>query len=122
MKEILRHLLEAEEAGCRAAAELEARGEELLRRARAEAESIARNVRADAERQCEVLQRQSRIQAQQGCQAIMEETDAAIERLRAEAANRRPQAVAVSVAMLLGEQLATDAGSLNIESQPINGS
>ena len=45
MKEILRHLLEAEEMGCRAVAELEARGEELLRRATTESDSIVDKAR-----------------------------------------------------------------------------
>ena len=110
MKEILRHLLEAEEKGCRATVAFEARGEELLRRATTECDGIVRQVRADTERQCEALQRQSRAQAQQGCQAILQETDAAIARVRAEATDRRRQAVEQIVAMLLGEPLVTDAG------------
>ncbi|MBI2481272.1 MAG: hypothetical protein HYV60_22320 [Planctomycetia bacterium] len=120
MKEILRHLLEAEELGCRAVAELEARGEELLRRATTESDSIIHNVRADTERQSGVLKRQSRTQAQQDCQAILQETDVTIERVRAEAIDRRPQAVERIVAMLLGEQLGTDSGSENTASQRVN--
>ena len=115
MKKIIRQLLEAEKAGQRAAAELEASGEELLRKAKIEGDNAVQKVRSDTERQIEELKRQLRTQAQQGCQAIMQETDATFERLCGEAIRRRPQAVARVVTMLLGEPLVTDAGSMGAE-------
>ena len=117
MKEILRQLLEAEEAGQRAAAELEASGEELLRKAKIEGDNAVQKVRSDTERRIEELKRQAGTQAQQGCLAVRQETDATIERLRGEAVRRRPQAIARVVAMLLGEVSVTDTGSLKAESQ-----
>jgi vacuolar-type H+-ATPase subunit H len=103
MKEVLRQLLEAEEAGRQAAAQLEQTGEEILLHARAECEEIARQGRLDAASEIEGLRDRTRAQTEAGRQAIAQEADASIERLRCLAARQRAEAVARVVAILLGE-------------------
>lgn len=107
VKETLRHLLEAEEAGRREAARLEAAGDEIVRKARAEGEKYAQAIRLTVEREIAELQRQAQTEIEQGCQAIVHETDATIERLKTQAATQRSEAVKKVVAILLGDEEAS---------------
>jgi len=104
MKDILRRLLEAEEAGRQAATRLEATGEDILRQARATSAAIVGQVRAEAAQRVQELERQAGDQIERGRQAVEQETSTTLERLRAQAAPRRPEAVAQGVAILLGER------------------
>ena len=58
MKDILRRLLEAEEAGRQQAAELEAAGEELLRQAAAERDAAVTQIQLETARQVDELTRE----------------------------------------------------------------
>jgi vacuolar-type H+-ATPase subunit H len=104
LKETLRQLLEAEEAGRQAAAGLEAAGDEIVRKARIEAERCAQAVRVSAEREIEELERQAQSGIDRDCKAIADETDATVERLKTQAAGRRAEAVKKVVAIPLGEE------------------
>jgi vacuolar-type H+-ATPase subunit H len=104
LKETLRQLLEAEEAGRQAAAEQEAAGEEIVRTARAECERRGQAIRASAESKIAELEWKAQAEIDEGCHAIADETDAAIERLKRQAAGHRAVAVQKVVAMLLGEE------------------
>jgi F0F1-type ATP synthase membrane subunit b/b' len=103
MKEILRRLLEAEEAGRCAAAELQAAGDELVRRARSECEAIVNRARTNTAREIEELERRMQSEIEAGRQAIVNEAEQAARQLRAQAGQRRHEAVRRVVAMLLGE-------------------
>ena len=104
LKETLRQLLEAEDAGRQAAAELEAAGDEIAHKARAEGEKCAQAIRLLAEREIAELERQVQTEIEEGCQAVAHETDATIERLKTQATGQRVEAVKKVVAMLLGEE------------------
>ena len=103
MKEILRRLLQAEEAGRKAAAVLEERGEEFLCAAKAESEQIVRRIRSDAQTETEKLERQAQDETLHGRQAIAREADATIERMKSQTVKRRSEAVARIIKLLLDE-------------------
>lgn len=110
MKEVLKRLLEAEEAGRKEAAALEAAGEQRLREARGNSEQIVRRIREDTERVIEQLNAQADEEAAEGTSAAEREAAATIEQWKRLADRRRREAVARVVEMLLAE-LPTAASS-----------
>lgn len=104
MKEVLRQLLEAEEAGRRTAAALEAEGEQLSSAARAESERIVHGRRAAAAQEIAELEGRVRADTARRAEDIARAGDAEVEKLREQAAARRQAAVPRVVAMLLGEE------------------
>ncbi|MBI3468472.1 MAG: hypothetical protein HY000_36180 [Planctomycetes bacterium] len=103
MREILRKLLEAEEAGRLAATRLEAAGDEILRRAQAQSQEIVQEARAETAQQIVRLQHDAQGQIELGRGSIAQEADAVIKRLREQAAKHQPEAVTRVVEILLGE-------------------
>jgi vacuolar-type H+-ATPase subunit H len=103
MKEILRRLLEAEEAGRQEAAGLEAAGEELLRQAAAERDALVAQIQLETARQVDELTRETTVRDEDEREAIIRSAAEAVQRLRTEAASRRPAAIDRGVAILLGE-------------------
>ncbi len=103
MKEVLRRLLEAEQAGRQAATQLEDQAAELLRRAQQQSEQVRREAHTAMARQIEELRRRTQQEIEAAQQTIRRDTDAAIERLQARIAERRAQAVASVMALLLAE-------------------
>lgn len=103
VKDILRQLLEAEEAGRRNAAALEAEGDELLHQAKAECDAIVGQIRQETGGRVDGLERDAQAQVEVERQAIIQKTSEVIEGLRAQAAARRSLAVDRVVALLLGE-------------------
>ena len=104
MKDILKQLLEAEEAGRQEAAGLEAAGEALLRQASAERDTLVTQIRAETARQIDELTRETAARVQREREAITERAAQTVVWLRAEAASRRQAAVDRTVAILLGEE------------------
>ena len=103
VKDILRQLIEAEEAGRRDAAALEAEGEELIRQAKAECDAIVGRIRQETGRRVDELERSAQAHVEVERQAIIQKASETIEGLRAQAAARRSLAVDRAVALLIGE-------------------
>jgi vacuolar-type H+-ATPase subunit H len=103
VKDILRQLLEAEEAGRRSAAALETEGEELIHEAKAECDAIVGQIRQETGGRVDELERSAQAQIEVERQAIIQKASEMIEGLRAQATARRSLAVDRVVALLLGE-------------------
>lgn len=103
MKDILKRLLEAEEAGRQEAAGLEAAGEELLRQAAAERDALVTQIQLETARQVNELTREMTARIEDERETITRSAAEAVRRLRTEAANRRQTAIDRVVAIVLGE-------------------
>lgn len=103
MRNILRQLLDAEEAGRQTAKAKEATVRELLERARDQAERVAAESREQAAREIADCKLRGDKEVASRQTAIAVETDLELERVRAEAEQFRPQAVAAVVARLLDD-------------------
>ena len=103
MKDILRRLLEAEEAGRLEAAGLEAAGEELLRQAAGERDALVSQFQLETARQADELTREMTARIEDEREAISRHAAEALQRLRTEAATHRQAAIDRVVAILLGE-------------------
>ena len=103
MKDILRRLLEAEEAGRQEAAGLEAAGEELLRQAAAERDALVTRIQLETARQVDELTREMTARIEDEREVISRRAAEAVQRLGTEAVNRRQAAIDRVVAIVLGE-------------------
>jgi hypothetical protein len=108
MKETLRHLLDAEQAGRQAASRLEEEAAKLLAQARTDSEMIERDVREATAHQIAALKQEAQAEVERGRQLIAQQSAATSERLRQQAEARRVEAVARVMGLLLGEIESSD--------------
>jgi vacuolar-type H+-ATPase subunit H len=103
MKDILRRLLEAEEAGRREAAGLEAAGEALLRQAAVERDALVAEIESQTTREVDELTREMMARIADEREAINRRGTEAVQQLRTEAANQRLAAIDRVLGIVLGE-------------------
>lgn len=103
MKEILKQLLEAEQGGRQAAAHLEEEARLLLQQAEREGEEIVRQQRSATSQQIAQWEEEAQAQIEAGRRAIACRTEEALKQMRRQALERRSEAVARVMAILLAE-------------------
>ena len=103
MKHVLEQLLRAEEAGRRVAARREAEGERLVAEAETQSVQIAERARDTLAQQIEAIGVEVRAATDAALRVVAGERERAIGRCRAQAEERRPEALRQLLKILLDE-------------------